>query len=104
VDKDACIGETDCGNCKEACPYDAPQFGEEENAKMQKCNLCVDRWQEENKPVCVEACPMRALDAGPLDELRSKYGDVRETAGLEYSSEAQPSITFKQKVRLIKSP
>jgi anaerobic dimethyl sulfoxide reductase subunit B (iron-sulfur subunit) len=94
VDADTCMGKDSCGLCLEACPYDVPQFGAEENARMQKCDLCLDRLAEGNKPVCVEACPMWALDAGPMDELREKYGDIREAEGFVYS-ELAPSISFK---------
>ena len=97
VDREACLGKDDCGLCLEVCPYDAPQFGAEENAKMQKCNLCLDRWAEGKKPVCVDSCPTRALDAGPIDELRSKYGDVRNAESFMYSEDLIPSITFKPK-------
>jgi anaerobic dimethyl sulfoxide reductase subunit B (iron-sulfur subunit) len=98
VDREACLGESACGApCREACPYGAPQFGEEEEAKMQKCDFCVERWEQDKKPVCVEACPMRALDAGPLDEMRAKYGDVSEASGFVYSSDVRPSVTFKPK-------
>jgi anaerobic dimethyl sulfoxide reductase subunit B (iron-sulfur subunit) len=97
VDREACLGKDDCAACLEACPYEAPQFGAEENAKMQKCNLCIDRWAEAKKPVCVSSCPIQALDAGPMDELRAKYGDVRETVGFDYSESLAPSITFKPK-------
>ncbi|TET57797.1 MAG: dimethyl sulfoxide reductase subunit B, partial [Dehalococcoidia bacterium] len=41
-------------------PLEAPQFGSEENARMQKCDLCVDRWGQGKKPVCVDGCPMWA--------------------------------------------
>ncbi|MFC1928889.1 4Fe-4S dicluster domain-containing protein [Chloroflexota bacterium] len=97
VDRETCLGKDSCSLCLEACPYNAPQFGAEENAKMQKCNLCVDRWAESKKPICVEGCPMRALDAGPIDELRAKYGDVRSTEGFVYYEDLAPSITFKPK-------
>jgi anaerobic dimethyl sulfoxide reductase subunit B (iron-sulfur subunit) len=99
VDRDLCLGEDVCGSCKESCPFYALQFGDEENAKVQKCDFCLGRWHEKKKPICVEACPMRALDAGPLDELRAKYGDIREAAGFAHFSGAKPSITFKKKNR-----
>ena len=86
------------GMCLVACPYDAPQFGAEDNAKMQKCTLCLEEWVENKKPVCVRACPTRALDAGPLEELRAKYGDVREAVGFTYSEKSKPAIVFKPKV------
>lgn len=97
VDRDVCLGRDDCGMCLEACPYEAPQFGPEEGAKMQKCNLCIDRWAEGKRPVCVSSCPIQALDAGPMDELRVKYGDVREAEGFTYSVSLVPSIIFKPK-------
>ena len=97
VDREACLGKDNCSLCLEACPYDAPQFGAEENAKMQKCNLCLDRWVEDKKPVCVDSCPTWALDAGPIDELRAKYGDVRDAESFVYSEDLIPSIIFKPK-------
>lgn len=79
VNSDVCLGRESCGGaCREVCPYDAPQFGTEPNATMQKCDLCCDRWAEGKKPICVEACPMRALDAGPRDERESHYDRVKE--------------------------
>jgi anaerobic dimethyl sulfoxide reductase subunit B (iron-sulfur subunit) len=97
VDRETCLGKDNCNLCLEACPYEAPQFGTEENAKMHKCDLCIDRWAEGKKPVCVSSCPMQALDAGPMDELRTKYGDVRDTESFTYSETLVPSITFKPK-------
>jgi anaerobic dimethyl sulfoxide reductase subunit B (iron-sulfur subunit) len=97
LDREECLGKDECGLCLEACSYEAPQFGAEENAKMQKCDLCVDRWAEGKKPICVSSCPMYALDADPIDELRAKYGDVRETDSFIYSEKIAPSITFKPK-------
>ena len=98
VDGEACLGNDNCGMCAEACPYGAPQFGAEENAKMQKCNFCVDRWAEGKRPICVDACPLRAIDAGSRDEISAKYGDKREAAGFIYSPEVDASIVFKPKI------
>ena len=64
---------------------------------MQKCDLCLDRWVEGKKPICVEACPMRAMDAGPVDELKARYGDVLEAEGFVYSRKLIPSVVFKPK-------
>ena len=97
VDREACLGKSDCGVCKDACPYGAPQFGGGEDDKVQKCGFCQERWQEGKKPVCVEACPMRALDAGPMEELMEKYGNVKEAAGFAYSQEIRPSVVMKNK-------
>ncbi len=100
VDRKVCLGETTCGApCKLACPYGSPQFGDEENAKMQKCDLCLGRWQEGKKPICVEACPVYALDAGPFAELVAKYGEVKEAEGFAYSHDLSPFVVFKRKSR-----
>jgi anaerobic dimethyl sulfoxide reductase subunit B (iron-sulfur subunit) len=100
VDAEACIGKDRCGLCSRACPYDAPQFGAEENAKMQKCDLCLERLLQGLKPICVAACPMRALDAGPMDELIRRCGGGREAEGFSYASKLEPSIVFKRKARI----
>jgi len=98
VDKGACLGNENCGIfCKDACPYGGPQFGAEPGAKMQKCEFCLDKLAENKKPVCVDACLMRALDAGPIEELRAKYVDIREAEGFAYADELIPSIIFKPK-------
>jgi anaerobic dimethyl sulfoxide reductase subunit B (iron-sulfur subunit) len=99
VDREVCLGESDCGACKDACPYSAPQFGAEDNGKMQKCDFCLERWQEGRKPVCIEACPMRALDAGPREELKGRYGQTKAAAGFVYTDEVKPSVVFKDKTR-----
>jgi anaerobic dimethyl sulfoxide reductase subunit B (iron-sulfur subunit) len=94
VDKETCIS---CQLCLEACPYHAPQFGAEADAKMQKCTLCFKRVAENKKPICVDACPVQALDAGPMEELRAKYGDIQQAEGFTYSAELGPSVIFKPK-------
>lgn len=94
VDREKCLGNDKCTACVKACPYDAPQFGAEPGAKMQKCNLCVERFSEGKRPICVESCPMEALDAGPMDILRKKYGIVEEAEGV-FNRQCEPSIIFK---------
>ncbi|MFB3812628.1 MAG: 4Fe-4S dicluster domain-containing protein [Terriglobales bacterium] len=94
VDSERCTG---CRACLEACPYGVPQFADEAGATMQKCDLCAERWQQSKKPLCVDACPMRALDAGPLEELRRKYGANNEAVGFTYSASVRPCIVIKPK-------
>jgi len=98
VDTNRCLGKDRCGMlCKNVCPYSSPQFGSEENAKMQKCNLCLDRWKENKNPICVEACPMRALDAGPMNLLKSKYGQIKKASGFSYYTKVKSYIIFNPK-------
>ncbi len=85
--------------CRDVCPYGSPQFGDEDNAKMQKCNFCIDRWAEKKLPICVAACPLRALDAGPVETLEAKYGGAQETAGFAHSAVTSPPTVFKPKRR-----
>jgi len=100
VDRKRCLGKDNCGApCLLACPYSAPQFAEEGEAKMEKCDFCVDRWHEGKKPICVSACPTRALDAGPLEELRKTYGDVYEAELFVYDEKCKPAVVFKPKKR-----
>lgn len=101
VDGDLCRGKDLCDLCLQACPYEVPQFGAEPNAKMQMCNLCWERLEEGKQPICVAGCPMRALDAGPLEELETKYGDAKNADGFAYSTELKPPIVFKPKVKTL---
>lgn len=101
VDADKCVGNEECPTaCRNACPMDAPQFGPEKNAKMAKCDFCLDRLEKDQGPVCVEFCPMLALDAGPLTELREKYGNgVVDDEVFKKAARFKPSVTFKPKPR-----
>jgi anaerobic dimethyl sulfoxide reductase subunit B (iron-sulfur subunit) len=92
VDQEKCLGNKECNiRCLNACPWKAPQFGPEDNAKMQKCDLCLDRLEQGKAPICVEACPMYALDAGPIEELQKKYGDIRD------GEKFKPSLLLKKR-------
>ena len=98
VDRDKCVGNVECRTlCRNACPWDSPQFGPEENAKMQKCDLCFDRLEKGQGTICVEGCPMYALEVGPLDRLKVEKGDIKEAEGFKYSDRFKPSVIFKPK-------
>ena len=86
VDFEKCNG---CRKCYEACPYGAPKFASDEpGEKMRKCDMCIDRLEAGEPPVCAATCPLRAFDFGPVDDLVAKYGDVRYCPGMP-----DPSIT-----------
>lgn len=98
INQDQCLGKNNCeAKCLKVCPWNIPQFSSEDNAKMQKCNFCLKRLEKGQQPICVEACLMYALDAGPIDELREKYGDNFKAVGFKYSEKLKPSIIFKSK-------
>lgn len=93
-DPEKCIG---CGTCMNSCPYGAPKV-DQEQMKSVKCDMCADRVAEGKQPICVEACPLRALDFGDIEELRATYGDVAELAPLPAASETKPSLVITEPV------
>lgn len=98
VNSDKCLGNVECDSkCLKVCPYDAPQFDPEKGSKMTKCNLCVDRLEENKLPICVEACPMYAIEVDDIEKLKQKYGNIREAEGFIFHENYNPSIIFKPK-------
>ena len=95
VDSEKCLGQPHCGVCKDACPYRIPQFNPDHDLKMEKCDFCLDRMGQGKQPVCVDACPMHALDVAPMTKLSSSYGDGKVADGFNFSNEANPSIVLK---------
>ena len=83
------------GMCLIACPYDAPQFITRARTHMFKCNFCVDRLDEGKEPACVAACPVMALDSGPLEELVRKYSGRKVAKGFIDYPKTEPAVTFK---------
>ena len=93
LDEDKCKGARQCWI---ACPYGAPQY--EDNAvgtPMQKCNMCYDKLVAGELPVCVASCPQRALDFGPLDEMKSRYGDLQALPDMPSADIVHPAVVFK---------
>lgn len=90
VDQDKCVG---CRYCEWVCPYSAPQYNPE-IGKMSKCDLCADYRSEGQNPACVDACPSRALDWGPIDELRAQHGAQSGIAPLPDPSITKPNLVI----------
>ena len=96
MNQEKCIGKNECGaKCLKVCPWGAPQFSAYPNAKMRKCDLCYDRLEEGKQTICVDACPMYALDVGPIDQLKQKYGTITNAIGFKNNEKIRPSIIFK---------
>ena len=81
-----------CRNCMTVCPYGAPQFDEVENMIV-KCDGCKALRADGRNPVCVDACPMRAIEFGDMDELRAKHGGtVSELPVLPSAGLTEPNL------------
>lgn len=76
VDAGMCVG---CGYCHMACPYNAPKVDRAKGHSV-KCTGCAERVAEGKQPICVEACPLRALGFGNIEALREAAG-MDATAG-----------------------
>ena len=94
-DDDMCIG---CKACMNICPYGAPKF-DEAKAIVRKCDACASQRAKGENPVCVDACPSRALDFGEREELIAKYGPdlVKDLPILPDSKLTNPNTLIKAK-------
>lgn len=89
-DPAVCIG---CKTCVEACPYGAPRMvGESPHSG--KCDMCYDIVKDGGNPRCVDACIMRCLHFGKIDELRSQFEGTADAAPLPDSSETSPNLVI----------
>lgn len=109
VDAGKCIG---CGYCHMACPYNSPKV-DRQLGRSVKCNGCAERVAEGKNPICVEACPLRALEFGPVEEMAKlgKRADIAPLPEPRYtdpnlyvleSDDVQPAGTFDGEVKNIK--
>ncbi|MBR5474134.1 MAG: 4Fe-4S dicluster domain-containing protein [Lachnospiraceae bacterium] len=91
-DESLCDG---CGACVTGCPYGAPQLLE--TGKIARCDSCYTLREAGMNPVCVDACLMRCLDFGDVEELKAKYGTnlVSDVASLYDSTVTQPNLLIK---------
>jgi anaerobic dimethyl sulfoxide reductase subunit B (iron-sulfur subunit) len=88
LDSERCVG---CRYCSWACPYGAPQY-DDQAGHMTKCSFCVEDLDAGRPPVCVAACPLRALDFGDRAELEEKYGAVGKVFPLPETHLTDPSL------------
>lgn len=93
LDEDLCEGDR---NCWKACPYGAPQYEDDApGTPMSKCDMCYDRLEAGELPNCVMACPGRALDFGPLEEMEAKYGKLKALPDMPDGDFVKPAVVFK---------
>lgn len=68
INKDECIG---CQECVEACPFGAMQFNEATDIAI-KCDMCIDRDNDDGKTACSKACPTQCIFVGESKELSKR--------------------------------
>ncbi len=91
VDTMRCVG---CGYCTIACPYHAPSI-DPVLQQSSKCDGCVDRLRAGKRPICVEACPLRALDFGDVAELAQAHpGRARQVPPLPNGDYTGPNLVI----------
>lgn len=84
-----CIG---CKYCVDACPYGNPRYIEEAMVVL-KCDACQSWRYKGEELACVAACPARALEFGPIDELVTAHPEtVSDLPILPSSKKTYPSL------------
>jgi anaerobic dimethyl sulfoxide reductase subunit B (iron-sulfur subunit) len=85
---------TRCRKCEADCPYGAVRW-DAGAAMVYKCDACVDLVDAGRPPVCVAACPNRALEFGDFDDLKKEHpGGTADTYPLPDSSLAKPALVI----------
>lgn len=65
LDNAGCIG---CRACARACPFDGIVF---DSGKAAKCDGCLERLRQGQRPRCVDACPRNAITIDDRPAVRS---------------------------------
>ncbi|CAH2605665.1 putative oxidoreductase YnfG (plasmid) [Rhodovastum atsumiense] len=91
VDTKRCIG---CGYCAWSCPYGAPQMNKA-TGQMSKCDFCSDLLARGEPPVCVGACPLGAIEYGPIEELRARHSTLAQVNGLPNPAVTRPNLVVR---------
>jgi carbon-monoxide dehydrogenase iron sulfur subunit len=68
IKTELCIG---CKWCILVCPFGEIWLDSQGKAVI-KCDMCIERLKKDRKPACVEACPTRALQFKPIEEVVSQ--------------------------------
>jgi Fe-S-cluster-containing dehydrogenase component len=90
---DRCVG---CQRCGDACPYDAIWF-DPVSGLADKCDLCENRRERGERPMCELVCPTRAIHFGDLKDDKSTPGRLlgeRENRRLNEACGAESNIFY----------
>ncbi len=94
IDPEKAVGQR---RIVDACPYGAI-FWNEEKQLPQKCNFCVQRLEDGERPRCVQACPSKAMIFGDLDDPES---EVSKLVGSSKAEVFHPEYNAKPRVYYI---
>ena len=85
---------TKCRKCENDCPYGAIRWDGDANA-VRKCTFCVEELEAGRPPVCVAACPNRALDFGDLADLAARHRGETRVFPLPDAALAGPAVVIR---------
>lgn len=81
-----------CKKCLGSCPFDAISFNPG-TAKIDKCNMCVDRLEKGLKPACVSACVSESLSIINIHD-RLKSNEEKWISKIPFLNFTNPSVRF----------
>lgn len=64
------LGAEEFEEVRDSCPYDIPRR-DEATGIVSKCDMCIDRVQNDRLPMCVKTCAMGAMHFGEYDDMRA---------------------------------
>lgn len=89
------LDSSNCNSCKKclgSCPFDAISINPR-TAKIDKCNMCVDRLERGLKPACVSACVTKSLDIINIQEPL-KSNEEKWISNIQFVNFTNPSVRF----------
>lgn len=84
-----------CRKCIKSCPYGSLHMNADSH-EIGKCDGCLDMQEQGEAPACISACPMRAIEFGPMEELASRHPDaISPDLIIQNDKTALPSFIVK---------